>query len=114
MYWLSPQLCRQVDSLLLDDPDAAYHYRFFEAPGVDHCGGGSGWFPGNGLRSLINWLEEAVASDALDAETQGDASERTAHLCLWSKSLPYVIGDPSKLMLSNVAEEDEATSREDL
>ena len=146
MYWLSPQLCRQLDSLLLDNPnfdlssinvsmfdrlfhqslnrhdsiirtsdadlgyfkqrssklidwyglpdslispnttvnyaqrvyehdsDAAYYYRFFEAPGVDHCGGGSGWFPGNGLQCLIDWVEKDIVSDILDAKIEGEAS----------------------------------------
>jgi hypothetical protein len=75
------------------DPEAEDYYRFFEAPGVDHCGGGSGWFPGSGLQSLINWVERGVAPTKLEAQTQNGAVKRSAHLCLWPKSLHFVSGD---------------------
>ncbi|KAF2848893.1 feruloyl esteras-like protein B precursor [Plenodomus tracheiphilus IPT5] len=75
------------------DPNASDYYRYFEAPGVDHCGGGLGWYPGNALKSLIDWVEKGIAPETLDAETQGDAKARKANLCLWPKHLVYVAGD---------------------
>lgn len=77
------------------DPDAGEFYRYFEAPGVDHCIGGSGWYPGNGLKSLIDWVEKGIAPETLEAETQGPAAGRKANLCLWPKRLVYVSGDPN-------------------
>ena len=76
------------------DAHAEDYYRYFEAPGVDHCGGGLGWYPGDALNSLIDWVEKNNAPDTLEAETQGDAKGRKANLCLWPKQLVYVGGDP--------------------
>ncbi|KAL6706121.1 hypothetical protein ACN47E_006037 [Coniothyrium glycines] len=94
------------------DPNAGDYYRYFEAPGVDHCGGGLGWFPGSALNNLIAWVENGTAPDSLDAETQDSSGamdgmdgmpsqpstfvKRTAKLCLWPKSLVYVSGDPDR------------------
>jgi len=77
------------------DPDASDYYRYFEAPGVDHCRGGLGWYPGQALKSLMDWVEKGIAPETLEAETQGDASGRRANLCLWPKHLVYVDGDPA-------------------
>jgi hypothetical protein len=79
------------------DPEAGDYYRFFEAPGIDHCGGGPGWYPGNGLRSLIDWVEKGIAPTSLDARTQGGPVERSANLCLWPKSLHFVSGNLSEV-----------------
>ncbi|KAH7094406.1 feruloyl esteras-like protein B precursor [Paraphoma chrysanthemicola] len=75
------------------DPNAADYYRYFEAPGVDHCRGGNGWFPGSAMQSLIDWVENDVAPETLQAETQGEAAGRKANLCMWPKKLIYVGGD---------------------
>lgn len=75
------------------DPNSSDYYRYFEAPGVDHCGGGLGWYPGNGLKTLIDWVEKGVAPEMLEAETtQG----RKAQLCLWPKHMVYVGGNPNE------------------
>lgn len=77
------------------DPRASEYYRYFEAPGVDHCGGGLGWYPGKALNSLIEWVEKGIAPETLESETQGDTGGRKANLCLWPKHLVYVHGDPA-------------------
>ncbi|KAM5354720.1 hypothetical protein ACJ41O_001367 [Fusarium nematophilum] len=59
------------ERVLEGDSDAADYYRFFEAPGVGHCGGGNGWFPGGGFDALVKWVEEGIAPETLDAETVG-------------------------------------------
>lgn len=91
------------------DPTAADYYRYFEAPGIDHCGGGSGWFPVGAMGSLMAWVENGTAPEFVRAETQEpmggmsmdgmppptDFVEREAQLCLWPKRLVYVSGDPN-------------------
>jgi feruloyl esterase len=75
------------------DSNASDYYRYFEAPGVDHCGGGLGWYPGDGLEALIDWVEKGVAPETLKAET---TTGRKAELCLWPKHLVYVAGNPDE------------------
>jgi hypothetical protein len=79
-----------VQQVLDLDPKVADYYRYFEAPGVDHCGGGLGWYPGDGLNALIDWVEKGVAPETLEAET---IKGRKANLCAWPKRLIYVGGD---------------------
>lgn len=78
------------------DPKASDYYRYFEAPGVDHCLGGTGWYPGNALKSLIDWVEKGIAPETLEAQTQGQGKVRKANLCLWPKHLVYVGGDAAE------------------
>ncbi|KAL1797267.1 hypothetical protein ACET3X_003873 [Alternaria dauci] len=75
------------------DANASDYYRYFEAPGVDHCGGGLGWYPGDGLKALIDWVEKGVAPETLQAET---TTGEKAELCLWPKHLVYVAGNPDE------------------
>jgi hypothetical protein len=82
-----------VQQVLDRDPGASEYYRYFEAPGLDHCGaaGGLGWYPGDGLKALVDWVEKGVAPETLEAET---TDGRKANLCAWPKHLVYVGGDP--------------------
>ncbi|MBN2320388.1 MAG: tannase/feruloyl esterase family alpha/beta hydrolase [Acidobacteria bacterium] len=41
--------------------------RLFMAPGVSHCGGGTGPSPSGPVEALLSWVEEGKAPDALDA-----------------------------------------------
>ncbi|KAI8934416.1 hypothetical protein NX059_009151 [Plenodomus lindquistii] len=75
------------------DPQANDYYRYFEAPGVDHCGGGLGWFPGTALKSLIEWVEQGIAPETLESEAQSGSKVKKANLCLWPKHLVYISGD---------------------
>jgi len=63
------------------------YYRFFEAPGINHCGGGLGWYSGEGLKALIGWVENGVPLETLAAET---SKGRKANLRLWPKHFVYV------------------------
>ena len=87
------------------DPQAANYYRFFEAPGVFHCGAGPGWFPGDAFQSLVNWVENGVAPETLEAKaipglypglTGGATELRTVNLCLYPKTMVYTGGDPNQ------------------
>jgi feruloyl esterase len=84
-----------VKRVYKQDPKASEYYRYFEAPGVGHCTKGSGWYPGDGLKALIDWVENGIAPETLEAETVGDTEGRKASLCMWPKRLVHVGGDAS-------------------
>lgn len=71
------------------DPNAAEYYRYFEAPGLDHCGTGTkGFYPGHALESLIKWVEEGVKPERLEARSR-EGKERKVELCLWPERMVY-------------------------
>ncbi|KAL4784160.1 tannase and feruloyl esterase-domain-containing protein [Aspergillus varians] len=84
------------------DPLVHDYYRFFPAPGVQHCQGGPGWYPGDSFQALVDWVEQGIAPDTLFAlatpTATGDASlpTRTAYLCPYPEVMTYVGGDPDK------------------
>src|SRR5206468_1840394 len=51
------------------DPNAADYYRFFPAPGVAHCRGGIGWYPGDSFQSLVDWVENDIVPGTLNGTT---------------------------------------------
>lgn len=76
----------------------ASHYRYFEAPGVEHCMGGEGWFPGGALDALVDWVEQGHAPETLYAENSWAADKtrrgsRKVQLCRFPKTLKYLGGD---------------------
>jgi hypothetical protein len=83
------------------DPRHAEYYRYFEAPGLTHCGAGSGWYPGDALAQLVEWVEHGSAPDTLDAKAVPDLwgipggakTLRSARLCLFPKKMVYMGGD---------------------
>lgn len=36
------------------------YYRLFASPGTQHCMPGSGWYPGDAMDSLVDWVERAL------------------------------------------------------
>ncbi|KAK3117628.1 hypothetical protein LTR53_000856 [Teratosphaeriaceae sp. CCFEE 6253] len=84
------------DRVLALDPAAADHYRYFEAPGVQHCLGGPGAAPTAPLEALVQWVEQGVAPATLDAATvptgEGGA-RRHRPLCAYPLVAAYVGGD---------------------
>ncbi|EYB23500.1 hypothetical protein FG05_13975 [Fusarium graminearum] len=81
--------------VLEGDSEANDYYRFFEAPGVNHCKGGPGWFPGGAFDALVKWVEEGKAPETLYAETTGTEMKRVVELCAYPKKLTYQGGDAS-------------------
>ncbi|KAJ4248374.1 hypothetical protein NW762_012704 [Fusarium torreyae] len=79
--------------VLEGDANAAEYYRFFEAPGVGHCSGGPGWYPGSGFDALVKWVEHGIAPDTLRAETVGTNETRSVELCAYPKQITYIGGD---------------------
>jgi hypothetical protein len=69
-------------------------YRLFRAPGVAHCGGGSGPQPQNLFGALVNWVENGVAPERIAAQTPSGAVRRP--LCPYPQRAIYDgTGDPN-------------------
>ena len=62
-------------------------YRLFRAPGVGHCGGGSGPQPQNLFGALVSWVENGAAPDQIPAQTAGAAVTRP--LCPYPQTAVY-------------------------
>lgn len=61
--------------------------RLFMAPGVAHCGGGTGPAPQDIFQYLVNWVENSVTPETiLSSQVLPDGSTRTRPLCPY----PYV------------------------
>lgn len=77
------------------DPNMRDYYRYFEAPGVWHCGGGKGAFPHHSLDALVRWVEHSQAPDVLAAETlpDEDGNTRKLNLCPYPLVAAYLGGD---------------------
>ncbi|KAJ5570587.1 uncharacterized protein N7459_010017 [Penicillium hispanicum] len=80
---------RQVKAF---DPTVENYYRFFPAPGVEHCGGGIGAVPSDPLAVVVDWVERGVAPDVLPAITSDGTRRR--NLCMYPQVAFYVGGDP--------------------
>ncbi|KAH7074236.1 Tannase/feruloyl esterase, partial [Paraphoma chrysanthemicola] len=89
---------RTVEAIMGGANEVDDYYRFFLAPGVDHCGGGAGPIPSDPLDALVRWVEDNEPPEILDAEMidqEGDVVTR--ELCLWPATSKYMnIGDPKR------------------
>jgi tannase/feruloyl esterase len=77
-----------------DEPDfknLQRFYRLFRAPGVGHCGGGTGPAPVDPFGALVNWVEHGVAPDTLLASggSAAPSSGRTRPLCPYPQTAIY-------------------------
>jgi hypothetical protein len=73
-------------------------YRLFLAPGVEHCGLGTGPVPIDPLSSLVSWVEEGKAPDFLYASTtdaEGDLVER--NICRYPYAQLYTSKNPKSV-----------------
>ena len=59
---------RQVNDLF---PDLQDFYRYFKAPGLGHCAGGSGGQPLTTFDALRSWVEEVIAPETLSVGFNG-------------------------------------------
>lgn len=68
------------DNVTTFDPQVSDYYRYFQPPGVQHCFGGAGPYPVDGLEKLIEWVENGVAPASLHGisppNANGVVSER--------------------------------------
>jgi hypothetical protein len=60
-------------------------FRYFRAPGVAHCGGGSGPQPQALFETMVNWVENRVAPETILASGGG----RTRPLCPFPQTAVY-------------------------
>ena len=77
-----------------DKPDFANlqtFYRLFRAPGVGHCGGGTGPAPVDAFGALVKWVEQGVAPDSLLASggSAAPASGRSRPVCAYPQHAIY-------------------------
>lgn len=72
-------------------------YRLFLAPGVEHCGGGTGPIP-KSLATLVDWVEKDEAPEILEAETISARGELvTRDLCAFPGKSKYMgVGDGNR------------------
>ncbi len=69
---------------------AAAFARLFLAPGVAHCGGGTGPQPQGAFDAVVRWVEEGEAPETLRAAGRGPAGgERTRPLCAYPMAAKY-------------------------
>ena len=72
--YIPPSLSqRYYDELLEVDPAVPEYYRYFQAPGVQHCIGGAGPYPSGVLESLVDWVEHGVAPHKLEGVSPPNA-----------------------------------------
>jgi hypothetical protein len=64
-------------------------FRYYMAPGVGHCGGGSGPSPQNLFNVLVNWVENGVAPDSILAQGGSLNPSRTRPLCPFPQTSIY-------------------------
>ncbi|KUJ11524.1 tannase and feruloyl esterase [Mollisia scopiformis] len=75
------------------DPAVRDFYRFYEAPGVQHCGGGVGAAPSDQLDAVVDWVEKGLKPDTLAAVTTD--GEKHRNLCQFPLVSVYKGGNTS-------------------
>jgi len=75
----------------LDFTNLQRFYRLFRAPGVGHCGGGTGPSPVDAFGALVTWVEQGVAPETLLASGGSAAppTGRTRPLCPYPQTAIY-------------------------
>ena len=66
-------------------------FRFYVAPGVNHCGGGAGPQPQNLFGVLVDWVENGVAPDSILTQ---NVSHGQRPMCPYPQTALYQGGDP--------------------
>ena len=64
-------------------------FRHFMAPGVGHCGGGTGPQPQNLLQSVVDWVENGIAPDRITASKSITGGTQTRPLCPYPTVAKY-------------------------
>lgn len=81
------------------DPNVRDFYRYYEAPGADHCGGGDGGHPEGLFVALVNWVEHGIAPETLTAK---NVAGKERLLCIYTKKAAFK-GDPSNYSAQHFA-----------
>ena len=74
---------KRVQQAMGGPAKTAEFVRLFLAPGVAHCGGGTGPAPSGQFEAMVKWVEEGHAPDTLDAvrRDQSGTVVRSRFLC---------------------------------
>ncbi len=73
-----------------DFSDVQQFYRLFRGPGVGHCAGGVGPQPQNLFGALVNWVENGVAPEVIQAQNStAGVVTRTRPLCPYPQTAIY-------------------------
>lgn len=89
----------RVETLI---PEVRGFFRYYEAPGVQHCAGGPGAFPATAILQLMDWVEKGQAPEHLDAATipammgNPDGVPVGRKLCAWPQVAVFTGGDNTK------------------
>lgn len=78
------------------DPSVSDYYRYFQAPGIEHCTGGPSAYPWKAFDSLVEWVENGRSPTTLGAMSlpiNGTISYRD--LCMYPWMTIYTRGDPT-------------------
>lgn len=89
---------KRVELLMGGANEVDKFYRLFLAPGVEHCAKGNGPVPKDPLAALVEWVEDGMAPETLEAETTTYEGDRvTRELCAWPGTARYMgIGDAKR------------------
>ncbi len=83
------QMARRYGGSDQDFEGVQAFYRLFRAPGVGHCGGGTGPQPQNLFNALVNWVENGVAPETIPAQIAVGGVTRTRPLCKYPQTAVY-------------------------
>ncbi|KAI1854841.1 hypothetical protein JX266_000959 [Neoarthrinium moseri] len=75
------------------------YYKFFAAPGVEHCGGGPGLDPSSTIfDSVVAWVENEITPETVPGRgpAVGASGTREINLCPYPKVLTYIGPDPNQ------------------
>lgn len=95
------------EEVLEQDPRAKDYFRYFEAPGVGHCYGGVGPIPNDAFSQLMQWVEDGIPPDTLEATNGEGGWERP--LCPYPSQQQYTGGDPSNASSFSCSEDHQRT-----
>lgn len=86
-------------------PDVHDIYRYFEAPGLGHCAGGSSGQPTSLFDQLRVWVENGTAPEQIPVEiTDKDGVKKGRILCLFPQKARYddACGDVGRVEVGRV------------
>lgn len=100
----------QADELLPDSQTSAYYdevdkltgnahefYRYFQVPGLGHCGGGKSGQPNHIMQQLVDWVEKGIAPDTTAVKVNVSNTIQDRILCAYPQRTVYVdsCGNPA-------------------
>ena len=86
---------KYYDRVLGLDANINDFYRFYSAPGVEHCAGGLGAQPTDPLAELVAWVENGEVPQTLAANRAFNGTNWLRELCLYPLASIYKGGDPA-------------------